>query len=85
MEEDIFSLSETTVENVLEFTEEKNNYCFLSRNATIFEALERFRGHQQEGKRLEAILVTNSGGKTEDLLSIITIWDLPRILKKLQE
>jgi predicted transcriptional regulator len=79
VEEDLLSLEETTVAQVLQHTEDKENHCFLSRDATLFEALDRFQTYQAKGKKLEALLLTQSGKPGEKLLGIITIWDLPRI------
>ncbi len=85
VKEDIFSLRETPLESVLKYTEEPDNYCFLGRNTTVFTALEKFHEYEQTGKRLEAMLITQNGKQMETLLGIITVWDLPRILEKLQK
>jgi predicted transcriptional regulator len=76
---DILSLSETTVESVLKFSEGQENCSFLSRSTTVFDALEKFQLYQKDGKRLEAILITQNGKPSEQPLGIITIWDLPQI------
>jgi hypothetical protein len=59
--EDIFSLSETPVSDVLGYTEDKDNFSFLRRDSTLFEVLEKFQTFEREGKRLEAILITQNG------------------------
>lgn len=48
--DDIFSLSETTISEVLNYTEEKDNYCFLGRNSSLFEVLEKFQTYERKGK-----------------------------------
>jgi CBS domain-containing protein len=48
------------------------------------EVVDLFQGHVLKGKRLYAILVTDNGLPTGRLLGILTIWDLPKILKKLE-
>ena len=83
--EDIFSLSETPVSDVLGYTEDKNNFSFLRRDSTLFEVLERFQTFEREGKRLEAILITQNGKLSEALLGIVTIWDLPKIHEALEK
>ena len=77
--EDIFSLTETSVSQVLEFAEEKEDYIFLKKDSSLFEILEGFQKFDAKGKRLEAILITQNGKPSEKLLRIITIWDLPKI------
>ncbi len=86
LEEDIFILSETTIESVLSHKEEscwEDNCCFLGKNQTIFEALEKFQTYQNDSKRLEAILITETGKPNESLLGIINVWDLPKIYIRL--
>ncbi len=83
--EDIFSLSETPVSDVLEYTEDTENFYFLRRDATVFEVLEAFHTFERQGKRLEAILITQNGKRSESLMGIITIWDLPKIYADLRE
>jgi len=79
VEEDIFSLSETCIPEVLQYIEDQDNHCFLGRGATLFEVLEEFQGRQRSGKRLDAILITHGGKRSESLLGIITVWDLPKV------
>jgi len=79
VKDDIFSLTETPITDVFNFTEDKDNFIFLSRDSTLFKALERFQTHEKNGKKLEAILITQNGRRSETLLGIITIWDLPEI------
>lgn len=81
--EDIFSLKETPIKKVLNFSEYADNHCFMKREATLIEALEKFQSSDRNGKRLEAILITSKGLPNEKLLGIITIWDLPKIYKEL--
>jgi predicted transcriptional regulator len=78
VQEDYFSLNETSIEQVMRYTEDADNYAFLNRNATIFEAIDLFQRYENSGKRLEAILITNSGRPTEQIVGIITVADLPR-------
>jgi predicted transcriptional regulator len=82
--EDISSLSDTRVSDVLDHTEDSDNVSFLGRNSTLCEVLERFRASESLGKRLEAILITENGKPSEALLGIVTIWDLPRIHKAIR-
>jgi len=82
--DDIFSLTETPITHVLNYTEDEDNFSFLSRRATLFEVLERFQNYERKSKRLEAILITQNGKPDEALLGIITVWDLPKINEALK-
>ena len=83
--EDISSLADTKIASVLSHTEDDDNNVFVSKGATLFEVLDRFRDYERRGKRLEAILITDNGKRTEKLLGIITIWDLPKIHQTLEQ
>jgi hypothetical protein len=50
----------------------------------VEEVLEAFSKAGENGKRLEAILVTNSGKRDEKPTRIITIWDIPEINSQLK-
>jgi len=83
VKDDVFSLAETPITLVLDYTEDQDNHTFLSRSATLFEVLERFQYYETRGKRLEAILITHNGRRAEFVLGIITTWDLPKIYETL--
>ncbi len=79
VEDEIFGLEETRIADVLQYTEDEDNYVFLGRRETLFEALQAFASYEERGKRLEAILITEHGKPSQSLLGIITIWDVPKI------
>lgn len=81
--DEIVSLTETPVRDVLEHTEDPDHFLFLGREATLFDVLDRFDAFEAKGKRLDAALVTHTGNPNETLLGIITVWDVPKILKVL--
>ncbi|MFW9940471.1 MAG: CBS domain-containing protein [Candidatus Thorarchaeota archaeon] len=83
VEDDVFSLYEIKIKDVLKYSEENENFRFMDRNRNYFEVLEQFNSFEKNGKRLEAILITHSGKKSEKLLGIITIWDLTKIYQNL--
>jgi CBS domain-containing protein len=74
-------LESTTIAEVLRFTEDADNHCFLARDATLFEAVACFQQHETEGRRLDAVLITTNGKSTERIIGTMTIADLPRALK----
>jgi predicted transcriptional regulator len=77
--EEIFSLEETSIGKVLEYTEDSNHVAFMEPDTSIYELLEHIQNQEARGTHLEAILVTDSGRKNISPLGIITIWDLPKI------
>ena len=81
--EDLVSLDSTTIAQVLTYTEDQDSCSFIARDATLFDASERFLRYQHNGKQLEALLITQSGRESERPLGIITPWDLPRLFEEL--
>lgn len=77
---DIDLVQEATVEVVLEYTEEQDNHALLGRSASVFEALDAFDRYSSAGRTLDAILISQNGTRTERLLGIITIYDMPRLI-----
>lgn len=79
----IVDLAATTVGQVLAFAAQHeqvhDRVGFLSRSATVAEALEHFQHSQQAGKALVALLLTENGKPSERPLGIITTHDLPQI------
>ncbi len=71
---------ETKIELALQYTEDQDHYCFLTRTATLFDALSKFDEFVERGKGLDAVLVTNDGRRNQKLLGILTIYDVPQIL-----
>jgi predicted transcriptional regulator len=70
-------LSETKIEDVLGFEEKENNFLFISRNLSVFEAKAKFLDHLNHGTgRIDALLITENGKPHESLLGIITAWDI---------
>ena len=76
--QDIFSLQETLISEVLNHTEDPGHVQFLPRQANIFEVVEMFQKIEAEGKHLDAILITHSGKEDQTPLGMVTIWDLPK-------
>ncbi|MBI4525441.1 MAG: CBS domain-containing protein [Deltaproteobacteria bacterium] len=82
--DDIVSISETTVAEVLNHAEDHENHVFFGRNASLFDALAKFDDFEERGKPLDAILITQSGKPTESLIGIITVYDVPKMLAALE-
>lgn len=71
---------ETKIDQVLPHTEDQDHYCLLSRRATLLDALAQFEDFAAQGKDLDAILISQDGKPEQQLLGILTLYDLPAIL-----
>jgi CBS domain-containing protein len=67
--------SETTIGEVLPF-EDEENYQFIAGKASVYRAMELFKEQIGKGKRLEALLITKTGKSQEELVGIVTAWDI---------
>lgn len=85
IKDDELNLTDIRISQVLNHRQDHFRYRFISRSTSIVEVLELFQQATREGKRLEAVLITENGNLTEKLLGIITPWDLPVIYNKLQD
>jgi len=75
VEDGIFD-GDTILSDVISFEEQQDNFCFITREASIYEAKEAFRNYIDKGLELDALLITNSGSAHEKLMGIITRWDI---------
>jgi CBS domain-containing protein len=83
VKDEIVSLTETMVGEVLRHTEDGENHVFLNGEASLFAVLSKFDDFGKRGKPLDAILLTYDGKTERPLLGIITIYDVPKILAEL--
>ena len=74
---------QTKIEHVLQHTEDQDHYRLLSRRATLLDALAQFEDFAAQGKDLDAILISEDGKPEQQLLGILTLYDLPAILEAL--
>lgn len=65
----------TLLKEVLPFQKDEN-YKFISMHTSVYQAVETFKDQIGKGKRLEALLITKAGDSSEELLGIITMWDI---------
>jgi len=72
-------VEERPVSEVIQHQEAPNNHTFLSRASLVADGLTAFAKAQRQGKRLEAILITENGRSTETPLGIVTIHDIPKL------
>ncbi len=75
-QEDIISVQDAAIANAWKY-EQTENVVIMSRNQTVYDAMEIFmRAIEQRKPRIYALLITGKGKATESLLGIITPWDL---------
>lgn len=80
---ELVTLLDTPISKVQEHLEDHEHYCFLPRNATLYEALAKFEDFTARGKSLDAALITHSGVSSQGLIGILTVYDLPALLTRL--
>lgn len=69
------SPAETRLKDVLAY-EKEDNCEFMPVHATVYDAIDLFKGQSGRNNRLEAILLTENGTREEPLKGIITSWDM---------
>ena len=76
-------LERTSIREVLRQTGDRDNFRVVAAEASLFQVLDLFIGHQAKGKKLDAVLITAHGRPEEELIGIITNRDLPLLQKEL--
>lgn len=66
------------VGEVLPHKESIEKYAFVRRSESLLGVIEAFDEHTRRGERLSAVLITQHGRATENLLGIVTAYDLPQ-------
>ena len=84
LEEGKFDIEKTTVMDVVKKVGHEKNYEVVPVNKSLFDIPNLFYQWQQQGKKLEAVLITQHGEINEKLLGIITNRDLPQVHRELE-
>jgi len=79
------NLAEVTVEAVLRYLHNPDNYRFVPPTCSLVKVLKIFEDFSHRGKRIQAVLISEDGTETGTLLGIITVFDLPRIYQILEK
>ena len=67
------------VKELISEIEFKNNYKFISKNRSVYEAYDYFIDHiNQKNQNLDVIFITETGKEKEKLLGLITIEDIAK-------
>jgi CBS domain-containing protein len=80
---ELVDLTEHRVSDALKHTEHDGNWRLMPRTALLADVVDAFDSAESAGKRLDAILITHGGRDTEALLGIVTIHDMPKVLREL--
>ncbi|WP_182199970.1 CBS domain-containing protein [Paraliobacillus salinarum] len=72
-------LLETRILKIIQDDQMARNYLFINKQMTIYEAEDIFLRQLKQQKRLDALLITESGKQTEQLLGMVTTNDLIHI------
>lgn len=83
LENNSLDIEKTTVQDVAKTAGPEKNYEIVSVNMSLFDIPNLFYRWQQEGRKLEAVLITQHGVSDEKLLGIITNRDMPLIYREL--
>jgi predicted transcriptional regulator len=74
-------IEKVKVADLLTEIEFEKNYCFISKETSIYEAYDLFINQINRKKRnLDVIFITHSGKATERLLGLITIEDIANLI-----
>jgi len=68
-----------TLLDIYHHEKKKNTYRFVTQDLSVYEAEDYFKKAMSQGKRLEALLITQTGDRAEKLLGIVTPADLLKI------
>ncbi|MEN2466103.1 CBS domain-containing protein [Ornithinibacillus sp. FSL M8-0202] len=68
-------ITEVAIEQIMPYQKD-NNHEFIAKHATIYEAIELFKDNMEKGNRVDALLITENGERSEKLIGIITAWDM---------
>ena len=78
-EQETFNFADVTVQNVIDKSSDSSAYKFVHERTTEPVALQLFASNLL----LEACLTTKLGGQHEELIGIVTRWDIPIIMAQL--
>lgn len=75
-------ISEATIGDILEVESDQDFFAVIPADKSIFEIEELFLRKMKEGHIAHTLLITEDGkvNRKEDLIGIITPWDIPRVV-----
>lgn len=79
IQEDTISLRKTTLEDILVHENRRENHRFVRSDTSAYVAEEMFKTELSKGHRLEALLITEDGAASNELIGIVTPFDILKI------
>lgn len=79
--EELVDLSETPIQEVLTAAEFKDNFKLIPKTLNCYEAIELFQSAHANGQPLDVLLISEHGRKTEQVLGIITPYQMPDLIE----
>lgn len=78
-------LNDVMIRDVIPKDKDANNYVVISQTTPLYEIEEHFSKNLRSGRSRVVLLVSKSGKieKPEDIVGIVTPWDLPEIVNKM--
>ncbi|NLI59560.1 MAG: hypothetical protein GX387_13835 [Clostridium sp.] len=55
---------------------ESESFAFVSREALVMDIEVMYAEQLQQGKRLAVVFITHSGKENEEILGLVTAWDI---------
>jgi len=77
-------IEHTSLKDVVRIAGYEDNYEVVSVKKSLLDIPDLFYNWEQQGKKLEAVLITQNGEVKEQLVGIITNRDLPQVHKALE-
>ncbi|WP_026909207.1 CBS domain-containing protein [Paucisalibacillus globulus] len=69
------TIRDIILEEIMPYQKE-SNHQIISKDTSVYQAIEIFKEKIGEGKRVDALLITSNGLKDDELMGIITTWDI---------
>lgn len=83
IQEDIFSIKETEIKDILINTNGCCSVKFKQKYCDIYEIIDIYNSNINNKEHIKAIIFTEHGRQNETPINIITDWDLPQIVVNL--
>ncbi len=78
------NLNEISISEVMPFMEHKDNFRFISKSTDIFKLAETFEIYHKNGKKMDAVLITETGSKSEKPIGMVTLFDVGEIYRQME-
>lgn len=81
--DDVITIKDITIKDIISVHEEKNLYEVITADRSIFDIESIFNQRIKEGKTAYVLLISKNSHikSSDDIVGIITPWDLPEILE----